>query len=881
MSARFSIADISPFWLGSTTDRVLTVVSGEVELFLIDAVDARRHHLATIPAGACLFDIGFQQNSTRLLCVGQPDTLLASAEPTPRALESWLNALRQGLTAWPEEPAPSLFQCSSPSDLPRVHEQILAIARRGIEREGQDEQLRHRNRIQLQGAVRDRAWKGIASVLDSGTPPPESASASSGHAATRLAFQRVARAMSIVPHEPPDIPASHDPLFVLADLARASSVRWRKVTLTHDWHRRDNGPLIGFLAANNAAVALLPVSPRKYRLHHEDGTSQAVTPAIAAQLHPTAVCLYRTLPNRRLHLRDILQFTFSGHVGDFWLIAAMVIVTGVLGLASPALTGRIFDVIVPQAERGLMMQIGAALLTAALVKAMFELTRGLALLRVETRADFRLQAAVWDRLVKLPADFFRKYTAGDLANRAQGITEVHQIFSSVGTTLIFTLPTGLFNLIVMFYHSWQLALVGFGLALLGTLVTIFFSAKQILILREQYEIRGRLAGTVLQLINGVAKFRIAAAESFAFATWAKPYADQERLSMRAGGWSVASQTFLAGFSLLCSCIIFGVVAWRMGFLTADGNPPTALPGAAQPFTTGAFLSFNAAFGALVMSLITAGQSSLNALQILPLLERTKPIFDALPESSEGRAHPGTLGGEIELSNVRFSYGRDLPAVLDGLSLKIQAGQMVAIVGPSGCGKSTILRLLLGFESPETGSVFYDGRDLTTLDLHEVRRQIGTVMQDTRLVTGDIYRNIVGESNLTIDDAWQAAEMSGLADDIRAMPMQMHTIVSEGGGGFSGGQRQRLAIARAFVRKPKLLFFDEATSALDNRTQATVTSSLEKFRSTRIIIAHRLSTIAKADRILVIADGRVAEDGTYDELMAAKGRFHALAQRQLA
>ncbi len=540
--------------------------------------------------------------------------------------------------------------------------------------------------------------------------------------------------------------------------------------------------------------------------------------------------------------------------------------TGLLGLVTPLLTRRIFDNVIPQAERLIMAQVGVALVTAAVVRVMIELARGIALLRVQNRVDSNLQAAVWDRLLKMPTRFFRKFTSGDLAMRAQGISEMHDVLTAAGATALFTLPVGLFNFIVMFKYSAKLALWGLALAVLALAVSTALNARQIFILRRRYDIQGKLAGLVFQLINAVAKFRIAGGEQLAFAAWAKEYAQQERLSVKAGRWAVASHTFFSGYTLLSSLVIFAVVA---GMLGAGGE-----------FSTGEFLAFNAAFGALVASLITMGESSLNLLTLIPLYERTKPIFEAEPEQAEGRAHPGTLAGGIEMAAVRFSYAADVPPVLKDFSLHVEPGEFVALVGPSGSGKSTILRLLLGFEKPDSGTVFYDRKDLQTLDAREVRRQVGVVLQGSNLIPGDIFRNIVGESNLTLDDAWRAAEMAGLAEDVRAMPMQMHTVISEGGAGFSGGQKQRLAIARALARNPRMIFFDEATSALDNRTQATVTASLDRLHATRLVIAHRLSTIIQADRIVVLRDGRVIEEGPYAELMKKKGFFYELASRQL-
>ena len=655
-------------------------------------------------------------------------------------------------------------------------------------------------------------------------------------------------------------------------VARETQLRWREVLLIGRWFTRDHGPMIAFLSASDEAVALMPIGPAHYQMVRADGTRVRLNANTVGQLRPSAISLYRTLPPRSLGMKDVLRFTTKGSARDLVMIVTMIVITGLLGMLTPMLSARIYDVIIPQSERTQMTQIALILISAAIIKCLYELVRAISLLRVENRAHASLEPAIWDRLLRLPTVFFRKFTAGDLANRAQGITTAHQLLSSTGTTILFILPTALFNLVVMFLYSVPLALWGLGIALIGTLISVGFSVAEVLILRKQYEIRGRLSGLVFQLINGVAKFRLANAEQFAFAVWARQYASQERLSVQAGKWRVASDTFFSGFSLPTTGIIFWLVSQEM---------EKAAAGSAPAFTTGAFLAFNGAFGALIGAMIQVSQNSLNLLQLFPLLERTKPIFEAEPEIALNRISPGELRGEIEIANIRFSYSADSQPILSGFSLKLRATEMVALVGPSGTGKSTVLRLLLGFETPNAGSIFYDGKDLQTLDLREVRRQIGVVLQTTRLVTGDIFRNIVGESNLTLDDAWEAAEMADLADDIRAMPMQMHTLISEGGGGFSGGQRQRLAIARAFAHKPRMLFFDEATSALDNRTQAIVTESLERMKVTRVLIAHRLSTIVKADRIVALREGKVFEEGTYAELMEKKGFFYELARRQLA
>jgi ATP-binding cassette subfamily C protein len=314
--------------------------------------------------------------------------------------------------------------------------------------------------------------------------------------------------------------------------------------------------------------------------------------------------------------------------------------------------------------------------------------------------------------------------------------------------------------------------------------------------------------------------------------------------------------------------IFFVVAF---FLKEDNS-----------FSTGAFLAFNAAFGGFLGAMLGATSILTTVLAIIPIYERAKPILETSPEINDSKVHPGQLAGEIEVSHVSFSYTPDGPLVLQDVSLQIEPGEFVALVGSSGSGKSTLLRLLLGFETASSGSIYYDHQDIAGVDLGALRRQLGVVLQNGQLMSGDIFTNIIGAATtLTLDDAWEAATQAGIADDIRAMPMGMHTMVSDGGSTLSGGQRQRLLIARAIVNRPRILFFDEATSALDNRAQEMVSTSLENLRATRIVIAHRLSTIVHADRIFVMDNGKLVQSGTYDELIGRDGIFAGLARRQLA
>jgi ATP-binding cassette subfamily C protein len=420
-------------------------------------------------------------------------------------------------------------------------------------------------------------------------------------------------------------------------------------------------------------------------------------------------------------------------------------------------------------------------------------------------------------------------------------------------------------------YNVQLTVVAIIISLVLVSITTIGNYRQLAFQRNESAQRGRITSLVLQLITGVAKVRVCAAENHAFRVWAQQFSVSKRTGFSIGQVQNVVGTFTSGFGVMSSLAIFATLYYIQ----------TSVVGAPPAFTTGTFIAFNGAFGAFVTALQGLSDASLSLLKAVPTFERLKPILDTQPESDETKISPGKLRGEITVSHLHFRYTPDMPWVIKDISFTIKPGEMVAFVGASGCGKSTLLRLLLGFEKPQSGSITYDGQDLAALDIRAVRQQLGVVLQESRVLPTDIFRNIVGATAHTMDDAWEAARMAGFADDIKDMPMGMHTIVSEGGGTFSGGQRQRLLIARSLVNRPTMIFFDEATSALDNRTQAMVTESLDSLKSTRIVIAHRLSTVVNADRIFYFEGGQIREQGTYQQLMAERGAFAALAKRQIA
>ncbi len=421
-------------------------------------------------------------------------------------------------------------------------------------------------------------------------------------------------------------------------------------------------------------------------------------------------------------------------------------------------------------------------------------------------------------------------------------------------------------LVLLFYYSVPLAFACVGVLAVNVITSVVVSRRSLRYARRQQAAAGELAGLMLELLHGISKLRVAAAEPRAFARWSAAFAEQRQLAFSVGLFALNLEAFYAFLAIGSNVLLYGIYAWMAA-------------SAATALTTGQFLAFASAQGTFLGAGLSLSETAIGLLGLLPIWERAKPLLDAVPETDFLKPDPGVLTGHIEVNQLRFAYQSDSPPVLHDLSLSIEPGTFVALVGPSGSGKSTLLRILLGFEKQQSGSVRFDGQELTAVDVSAVRRQIGVVLQNASLTAGDVFSNIVGTSPLTQADAGEAARMAGMDDDLRAMPMGMSTLITDGGGTLSGGQRQRLLIARALATRPRILFFDEATSALDNHTQRIVSESIERLNATRVVVAHRLSTVRHADRIIVLDAGRVVEAGSYEELMANGGLFASMAARQ--
>ncbi len=650
---------------------------------------------------------------------------------------------------------------------------------------------------------------------------------------------------------------------ILSYLLRPQGIMWRTVELKEGWSKDASGAMLGMMEEGGAPVALIPNNFLSY--HYTDpktGKRVTVTKKTEKLIARDAIAFYQPFPMRSMKMIDLFAFIFKNiRKTDLIRYVILALIITLVGMLTPRLTHILFSDVIASQSVKILMAIATFMLTVSVSALLFQAVQALIQKRISTGLDIAVEAATMMRILSLPPTFFKKYAAGELSNRMGYIgalvEQLITVFLSTGLTSVFSL--------IYISQIFEYAPSLVGPSLMVTFATIIITTvatlMQINISRNQMELASKEYGMSFALISGIQKIRLAGAERRAFSRWGKLYAKQAKYEYNPPLFLKINGVLVTAVSLTGTLVTY-YLAVLTGVSDAD------------------YFSFNAAFGVVSGAFTTLSASVLAIAGIKPTLEMARPIMEAEPEVSKGKPVVNSLSGSIEISNVTFRYQEGMPKILDNLSLKIRPGQYVAIVGKTGCGKSTLMRILLGFEQPQRGAVYYDGKDLASLDVRSVRRKIGTVMQSGKLFSGDIFANIsIAAPNLTLEQAWEAAEIAGMADDIRDMPMGMFTMLSEGEGGVSGGQRQRLMIARAVAPKPKILMFDEATSALDNLTQKKVSDALEKLKCTRVVIAHRLSTIKNCDRIVVLDGGKIVEDGTYDELIRQKGFFSELVARQ--
>lgn len=701
----------------------------------------------------------------------------------------------------------------------------------------------------------------FASIADAVLGTKMSAAFTSDEAKAQGAIEAILKYYKVKSREVPDsVKGLNDRLEYLL---RPHGIMCRNVILEKGWYKDAIGAFLGTRKDDGSVVAFIPKGLHGY-VYFDTALDKWVklTKKTEALFEEEGICFYKPFPLKKLNLAMLMRYiadTLS--IADFILMILAMFFIAVLGLLSPKLNNLLTGTVVESKSQQLLIGTAIFLVSVTISSLLLDGIKTLLLERINTKMELSVQAATMMRILSLPADFFKQYSAGELFSRTQYLQSICSMLVSA------VLNTGLTSVFSLIYISQILvyaptlvvpALIIILATLLFSLVTIFYQMR---INKKQMELAVQESGMSYALLTGVQKIKLSGAEKRAYARWSNLYAQQVKKTYNPPLFLRANTAFGLIISLTGTIVVY-YMAVRNGVSVAD------------------YYAFNTAYGMVSSAFLALTGIASMLAQFQPILKMVKPIMETVPEIAEGKLVIDRLSGAIELNNISFRYNETMPLVIDDLTLKIRPGQYVAIVGSTGCGKSTLMRIMLGFEKPQKGAVYYDAKNLDTIDLKSLRRKIGVVMQNGKLFQGDIYSNIViSAPQLSMDDAWAAAEMAGIAEDIRRMPMGMHTLISEGSGGISGGQRQRLMIARAIAPKPKILMFDEATSALDNLTQKIVSDSLEQLKCTRIVIAHRLSTIKQCDRIIYLEKGKIIEDGTYDELIAKKGKFAELVERQ--
>lgn len=663
--------------------------------------------------------------------------------------------------------------------------------------------------------------------------------------------------------KPSEIPDSmKEPDEQLEYALRPHGIMYREITLSEDWYKSSFGPMIAYRKEDGLPVVLLPKQFGGYCWYDADGTKVSANKNTAALLLPDALCFYSPLPLKKLGISDLFKYMKDClNWSDYALIIGLTLAVTLTGVMIPHIT-KLLSGFVLESGNGIVLLSTAVFMLCVIVSSqLLTSSRELAMSRIRIKASLPMEAAMMSRLMSLPAPFFKRYSAGELASRSGAVNNLSTLLLGGVFSAGLTAIASILYIRQIFDYAPTLGILALVIMLFMLGMTLLMGFLQTKEEREYMKDEAKESGFSYAIISGIRKIKLSGAEKRAFARWAKIYAEGAQIKYNSPFILKINSVILPAVALLGTLAIYYVAA------SSEVSPSS-------------YLAFTAAYGTLTGAFTVFADAVIGAAQIRPILEMAEPILNAEPELAEEKEIVTKLSGSIELSNISFRYNETMPYILNDLNIKIKSGEYVAIVGRTGCGKSTLMRLLLGFEKPDKGAVYYDRRDIRSLDLKSLRRKIGVVTQDGGLFSGSIFSNItVSSPQLTIDDAWDAAEKAGIADDIRDMPMGMHTFISDEQGGISGGQKQRLMIARAIAPKPRVLLFDEATSALDNKTQKQVSDSLAQLKCTRLVIAHRLSTVKECDRILVLDGGRIVEEGSYDALIEKGGIFAELVERQ--
>lgn len=641
-------------------------------------------------------------------------------------------------------------------------------------------------------------------------------------------------------------------------MLRRSGLITRRITLDGAWWKEASVPLL-LTDEEGKQYTAIPSGGGRYCVWR-DGKEQRLNSQNTTDFQSIAYCFYKPFPSDQKGMKMVWRFLWESiSVWDIFVILGISLMVELCGLILPYINSVVYNTVIPSGTSRQIPGIVVLVISTVFFSALISLYKEISVARIGEKMKTAGQSAVWWRLLQLPASFFKRYDSGELYQRADAIED---ICKTIGGRMIPSALTAVLSLIYLFQVSFfaERLLLPSVVIICAQMINIALTGiLQIRLREKENKIHTQVTSISFQLIKGIQKIKTAGAQIPAFGRWAKVW---ENMPVMGHPWITISPiigkviTLVGSISLYC-------IAWKSEISASN------------------YIAFQTAFSSFVVSVMMLADFGFQFGSLKPAVNMLRPLMEESPELYENREYVEQLNGQIELNQVRFRYIPDMPYVLDGLNLQIKAGEYLGIVGESGCGKSTLMRILLGFETPETGSVYFDGRDLGQLDLPSLRRRIGVVLQDGKLFAGDIFDNIaICAPWLTMEEAWEAAERAGFAEDIRQMPMGMFTMISEEGGGISGGQRQRLLIARALASDPGVLLFDEATSALDNETQSKVVDTLKNMNCTRVVIAHRLSTIRDCDRIIYLEHGRVVEQGDFEGLMEKSGKFAKMAQRQL-
>lgn len=685
----------------------------------------------------------------------------------------------------------------------------------------------------------------------------------SGPEGSLEANKAISKILSYFGEPVPDIDDSSDNIASqLESILRPSGMLKRRVELRDEWWKDSTGALL-VNKKNGEIVALLPRKWSGYSYTDKSGKSIKISKKNAGEFNTSAFCFYKPFPNKPIKIMDLIKFMISNISSlDFTVLILIYLIMQLLGMATPYVTNIIYTSLIPSESISLFNTISCTLLGITIGRLSVGIIQNCIKSRLKGKLNLAVHSATMMRLFSLPANFFRKYSAGELSNR---IDYISVLCSVISESFLSTILTSLFSLAYIF-QMVSIAPSLVPVSLLIIFVSLCFSIIITLITQkinnQKIKLSPKLQSLVFNIFSGIQKIKIAGAEKRAFAIWAKKYSQLQKLEY--------NPPLIIKISGIIGLVISSLGTIAIYWLSAINK-----------ISISNYMAFNVAYGAVSGAIMSLNGIALNFSNLKPSFDLIKPFLETPTENSSKGKMVNSLHGKIDINNITFKYDDSSDYVLNDFSLKIKKGEYIAIVGKTGCGKSTLMRLLLGFESPEKGAIYYDNRDISSLDKKSLRQKIGVVMQNGSIFQGDIFSNIIVTAPWkTMDDAWNAARMAGIDKDIEDMPMGMHTLISEGSGGISGGQKQRLMIARALINNPKILLFDEATSALDNITQKIVSDNIDKLKCTRIVIAHRLSTIKNCDRIIVLDKGKISESGTFEELMNIEGLFYQLAIRQL-